>query len=184
MRHVEHGRHLARALGPVDGSFLDLGSGAGVPGLVLAREWPQARGVLLDAQHKRCRFLRESVSRLGLAPRIEVRCGRAEELAREPELRGQFALVVARSFGRPAVTAECGVGYLAPAGRLVVSEPPVGSTGALAVRWPAAGLARLGLSPPAEIRHGDAGAAVMVLGEVVDDRWPRRVGRPAKSPLW
>jgi 16S rRNA (guanine527-N7)-methyltransferase len=183
-RHVEHGHDLAAAIGVLDGHFLDLGSGGGVPGLVLALFWPEARGVLLDAQQKRCRFLVEAVERLDLGERVDVRCGRAEDLARAPDLRGLTDVVVARAFGRPAVTAECAVGFLRAGGRLVVSEPPEAGAARLAERWPAKGLAGLGLSAPVEIRHGRAGAVVMALAEPVPDRWPRRVGRPAKSPLW
>ena len=95
---------LADAIGPFDGTFLDLGSGGGVPGLVLAMRWPEAHGVLLEAARRRCAFLEQAVARLGLMERIIVRCGRAEELARSPKLRGSVDLVVARSFGRPAVS--------------------------------------------------------------------------------
>ena len=58
------------------------------------------------------------------AHRVEVVVGRAEVLARSAALRATFDLVVARSFGAPAVTAECAVGFLRPGGSLVVTEPP------------------------------------------------------------
>jgi 16S rRNA (guanine527-N7)-methyltransferase len=167
----------------VDGTFLDLGSGAGVPGLVLAHDWPRAHGVLVDAQQRRCGFLTDAVERLDLRSRVSVRCGRAEILAREPDLRGSVDVVVARAFGRPAVTAECAVGFLRPGGRLVVSEPPP-EIATLEERWPRAEVARLGFMAPTAARAGDTGAVVLVLGVPVDDRWPRRNGRPAKSALW
>jgi 16S rRNA (guanine527-N7)-methyltransferase len=182
-RQIEHSQSLAALIGDVDGTFLDLGSGAGVPGLVLAGEWPRARGILLDAQRKRCRFLCDAVERLDLGSRLAVRCGRAEALARAPGLRGTADLVVARAFGRPAVTAECGVGFLRPGGRLVVSEPPPDIRD-VETRWPTDAVARLGFAPPVPVRHGDAGAVILVLDRAVDDRWPRRDGRPAKSALW
>ena len=50
--------------------------------------------------------------------------GRAEDWAHEPELRETFDLVTARSFARPAVTAEIACGFLKVGGLLVVSEPP------------------------------------------------------------
>jgi 16S rRNA (guanine527-N7)-methyltransferase len=139
--------------------------------------------VLVDAQQRRCRFLEGAVERLGIGSRVSVRCGRAEALAREPDLRGSVELVVARAFGRPAVTAECAVGFLGPGGRLVVSEPPP-DAGSAAERWPAEGLARLGFAPPVTARNGDVGAVILVLVGPVDARWPRRDGRPAKSALW
>ena len=56
-------------------------------------------------------------------------------------MRESFDVVVARSFGRPAMTAECAAPFLLRGGHLVVSEPP----GAVEGRWSAEGLAGLGL---------------------------------------
>ncbi|HEY7133947.1 MAG TPA: RsmG family class I SAM-dependent methyltransferase [Acidimicrobiia bacterium] len=177
--HVRHALAMARFAGPPVGPVLDLGSGGGIPGLVLARIWP-VEVTLVDSMHRRTAFLVEALGRLDLAPRVRVVEGRAEALAREPELRGAFDLVVARGFGAPAVTAECGVGFLGSGGRLVVSEPPEGS----GERWPAEGVARLGLE---FVRAGGpAGASFVELcrtGEL-DATWPRRTGVPAKRPAW
>jgi 16S rRNA (guanine527-N7)-methyltransferase len=181
-RQLRHSVDLARAIGSFDGHFLDLGSGGGLPGLVLAREFPGSRGVLLDSQLRRCEFLRTAVARLDLGARVDVVCGRAEVLARSESLRGRFDLVVARSFGAPPVTAECAVGFLRPGGALVVTEPP--EADADESRWPADGLAQLGLGGLSRIRRGDTGAVRITAGDGPDDRWPRREGVPAKRPLW
>jgi 16S rRNA (guanine527-N7)-methyltransferase len=181
--HVEHSRDLADAIGPFRGTFLDLGSGAGVPGLVLAASWAESEGLLLESQERRCEFLEAAVERLGLASRVRVCRGRAEDLARAPDLRGRADLVVARAFGRPAVSAECAVGFLRAGGQLVVTEPPEG-TARLADRWPEEGLLELGFGPASPLRSGRAGAVVLTaLGDPAEP-WPRRVGRPAKSPRW
>jgi 16S rRNA (guanine527-N7)-methyltransferase len=180
--HVLHAEALAGAVGPeFGGRFLDLGSGAGVPGLALLLAWPDASGTLLDSHKRRCRFLEDALHELGVDDRASVACGRAEALAREPELRGGYDVVVARGFGSPAVTAECAVGFLEAGGRLVVSEPP---GKAQPDRWPAAGLGELGLQAPEIV--GDEGArfALLRLVEPVSERWPRRTGMPSKRPLW
>lgn len=179
-QQVHHSRALAGLVGAPPGRFLDLGSGGGVPGLVLAAHWRGSRGILLDSYRRACTFLRQAVERLELASRVAVACDRAEELARDPDLRGGFDLVVARSFGRPAVTAECAVGFLAPGGRLIASEPP-GSPGG---RWDAGGLAALGLSGPTIRRAEGATIAVLEIEGRVPARWPRRTGMPVKRPLW
>ncbi len=180
-RQAAHAGALARAIGDFRGSLLDLGSGGGLPGLVLFDAWPETRGALLDAQRRRCVFLAAGLARLGFTDRVAVECGRAEVLARDPRLRDCFDLVVARSFGPPAVTAECAVGFLRVGGALVVTEPPDGET---LDRWDDAGLAKLGFAPPESIRDGDTGAVRMQLVEQPDERWPRRDGVPAKRPLW
>ena len=188
-RQLAHAQDLAVAIGGFAGRFLDLGSGSGLPGLVLAIEWPDARATLLDSQVKRCGFLAEAVEELSLGDRVDVACGRAETLARDQMLRSQFDLVVARAFASPAVTAECAVGFLAAKGRLVVTEPPGGATPSLslpvgAARWSEDGLAQLGLAEPVRISHGETGAVVLRLDEQTSDHWPRRNGLPAKRPLW
>ncbi len=155
---------------------LDLGSGGGVPGLVLAELAPDLRLVLVDSAVRRCRFLREATAELGLAGRVEVVEERAESAARHPSLREALDAVVVRSFGPPGVTAECAVGFLRLGGSLVVSEPPEAS-----VRWPAAELADLGLGPAVGCGTGEF-SFVRLEKIRADDRWPRRVGIPAKRP--
>jgi 16S rRNA (guanine527-N7)-methyltransferase len=167
-------------LGAPAGSFLDLGSGAGLPGLVLALRWPQARGVLLDAGHRRGEHLEAACRELGLTDRVAVVVARAEEAGREARWRGSVELVVARGFGSPAVTAECAVGFLRPGGRLVVSEPPGGDPS----RWDPVGLAGLGLDGPEILRGDGATAAACTLPAAADEHWPRRTGVPAHRPLW
>ncbi len=193
--HAERLAELIERSGRPDaGPWLDLGTGGGLPGLVLALRWPTARGTLLDANARRCAFVREVVDRLGLTGRVAVVEGRAEAVARMPEHRTRYALVVARSFGSPAVTAECAVGFLSATGRLAVSEPPAtvqpgeSSEPGLRVewgRWPPVELEALGLAPAGVLRGDGATVAVMARnGEALDGRWPRRSGIPQKRPLW
>jgi len=176
----QHAASLVALLGTPVAAFVDLGSGGGLPGLVLALEWPSARGVLLEANGRRGAHLASACAELSIADRVDVVVARAEDAARDDRWRAQFPLVVARAFGPPAVTAECGVGFLAPGGRLAVSEPPGGDPG----RWDVEGLAALGLSPPELPTGGGASLAVMTLADPPGPRWPRRAGVPAQRPLW
>jgi 16S rRNA (guanine527-N7)-methyltransferase len=181
-RQYEHAQDLAHAVGDFTGALLDLGSGGGLPGLVLFDEWRRSHGVLLDAQRRRCDFLAGALEALELGSRVSVECGRAEVLARDARLREGFDLVVARSFGRPAVTAECAVGFLREGGALVVTEPPGGAPSP--DRWDTAGLTELGFGEPVSLRVGDTGVVRIPLATSAGDRWPRRDGVPAKRPLW
>lgn len=158
---------------------VDLGSGGGLPGLVLASAWPQSRWLLLDAGRRRTEFLRRAVDTLHLAPRVEVRCQRAEEAGRDPVLRGHADLVVARSFGPPAVVAECAAPLLHPGGHVIVAEPPGGDQS----RWPPAGLALVGLQLDGATTQPWA-MQRLTQTMACPDRYPRRTGIPEKRPLF
>lgn len=168
-------------MGPdvASGPMLDLGSGGGLPGLVLAHRWPERAMVLLDAAQRRCSLLEQAVDRCGLADRVRVVCARAEAAGRDPALRGRFSVVVARSFGAPAVVAECAAPFLVVGGILVVSEPPEGRPD----RWPADRLADVGLVPVAT-RSEPVHLQVLRQVHECPARYPRRVGVPAKRPIY
>jgi 16S rRNA (guanine527-N7)-methyltransferase len=184
--HVDHAVGFAVAQPVAPRRLLDLGSGGGVPGLVLAALWPESPVVLLDASARRCAFLVEAADELGYGDRVTVVRGRAEEAGRRADLRGGFDTVVSRGFGPPPVTAECAAPFLEAEGRLLVSEPPADSPGAgsdASARWPVEGLALVGLaadgewSEPYHYRR-------FVLASPCPDLYPRRDGVPAKHPLF
>lgn len=142
--HEESAVAFTEAMGELSGTALDLGSGGGVPGLLLAAHYCDVDWVLLDQSRRRTSFLAHRVAILGWSPRVTVHRAAAEDAAHDAALRGAFAAVVARSFGRPAVTAECAVAFLRLGGRLAVAEPPEEREH---VRWPTPALASLGLRP-------------------------------------
>jgi 16S rRNA (guanine527-N7)-methyltransferase len=184
---IGYARVLQRASFPQSGSrLLDLGSGGGVPGLVLAYLWPSISVTLLDSSERRCSFLESWTLKLGWSDRVTVECGRAEELGRG-ELRGSFNAVVARSFGRPAVAAECGSPFLGVGGLLVVSDPP-GLPGSENVgspddRWPRAPLGLLGLEHLGEIAS-PFHFTILCQRMPCPHQYPRRTGVPGKRPLF
>ena len=179
--HVEHAGGFVQAVGePAPGLVVDLGSGGGVPGLVLALAWPQARVCLLEAGERRALFLAGATRQLGVEDRVVVAHARAEEAGRDPAWRGRADVVVARSFGPPAVTAECGAPLLRPGGRLEVSEPPDDEP----ARWPEGGLAALGLHPAGRLEQAFSRFQILRQETPCPERFPRRVGLPAKRPLF
>ena len=200
-RQVEHALGFAAALeaaglSHAPTSFLDLGSGGGIPGLVLAAHWPESRAVLLDANERRCAALEAAVASAGWSGRVVVVHDRAERAGHLPSLRGAHQVVVARSFAIPAAVAECGAPFLEVGGLLAVSEPPAPS-GAVArsdgpedenravrpERWPEAPLAALGLRPLLFHREA-AGYQVLLQTTSCPSRYPRREGVPTKRPLY
>lgn len=178
--HIAHARAYLRHGRMVEGMVpsLDLGSGGGVPGLVLAFHQPGSAWVLLDANSSKTAFLSAAVTSLGMGDRVSVVTARAEELGHDPAHRGRYACVVARAFGPPAVVAECAAPLLQIDASLLVSEPPDDRD-----RWPAAGLAQLGLVL-AERAGESPRIAMLRQRSVCSPRFPRRVGIPAKRPLW
>lgn len=175
--HLRHAAGFVAALAEVPaGPVVDLGSGGGVPGLVVAMARPDLELLLVDSVRKRCGHLEVAVEALGLAGRVQVRCERAEVLGRGDQ-RGRAAAVLARSFAPPAPTAECAAPLLQVGGRLLVSEPPGAPD-----RWPPEPLAALGLvlGP----RLDEPALQVLVQEAPCPDRFPRRVGIPVKRPLF
>ena len=179
--HVEHASGFLKTWSDFSPtpppSFLDLGSGGGLPGLVLLNEW-RGDACFLDAMAKRTRFLEEVLGWPDAPEGSRVVTGRAEELARDPHLRAQFPLVVSRSFGPPAVTAECAAGFLSVGGLLIVSEPPTQEQ-----RWEDAGLSLLGLEVAGTARHGATYVALR-LTRTLDETYPRPNGVPGRKPLF
>jgi 16S rRNA (guanine527-N7)-methyltransferase len=123
---VERARqvHIADSLSGLEieplraaGRIADLGSGAGLPGLVLAASRPESRFDLLESISRRCDFLLEAIDRMGLA-NARVICERSEEWARG-EGREAYDAVTARSVGRLAALAELASPLLRDGGVLV-----------------------------------------------------------------
>lgn len=176
---MNHARCLADGVGP-RARVLDLGSGGGLPGLVVAVDRLGATVVLLDGMSRRTTFLSEAAAEINeLGGHLDVVTERAEVAGHDPALRGTFDVVLARSFGAPGATAECGAPFLRRHGRLIVSEPPGGRPG----RWPADGLRSLGLRLAA-VEVEPIARAILVAEEPCPARFPRRVGVPTRRPLF
>lgn len=180
-RHVSHAAAFLPLLGDAPGPALDLGSGGGVPGLVLAAATPDREWLLLDANRRRSSFLARVIAGLGWADRVRAVRAAAEEAAHDAAFRGQYSVVVARSFAAPAVTAECAAGFLQPRGRLIVSDPPANNA---RPRWPAAELAAVGLAPPEHHAGGFPSLTVTTLLTGCPPGYPRPWREMQRRPLW
>lgn len=118
---IAHSRLFVRALEGVSGRVIDLGSGGGVPGLVIAWDRPDLDLVLVDRRSKRTDLLRRCASALGRSNCVQVV---TDDVANVPD--GADA-VVARLFASPGVTADAAVRLVRSDGVVVVSESPGGA---------------------------------------------------------
>ena len=113
-RHIPEAVAFARGL-PRTSRLLDIGSGGGLPGIVIAITRPDLELHLMEATGKKATFLSEVAARLEL--RVTVHHGRAEELARPP-LTGSFDLVTARAVAPLERLVPWAEPYLGPKGQL------------------------------------------------------------------
>ena len=189
-RHISHGLGFAAAWAEVDPTMApgqphdpqrigDVGSGGGVPGLVLAVA-TDAHLVLVDNKTRRTDWLEEAAYRLGLGARVSVVARPAEEAGQDPELRGSCDVVVARSFAGPAPTAECSAGLVRRGGLVVVSEPPDSGD-----RWAGLVSTQLGYRSVRLIDRPEGHYAVLIAGaEPLEARFPRTWAAQKKRPLF
>ena len=165
--------------------IMDLGSGGGIPGIVLAIAMPEAMFALLDATGKKVKFLQDCIDELGLTHVTAVH-GRAEELAHELEWRGAFDVVTARAVTSLSALLELGLPFVKVKGWLVLPKgPDIDEELEVATR-------------AARKLSGSIVEAsfLPLVGSLVDTRlvlarkdcptpghFPRRAGLPARAPL-
>ncbi len=117
--------HVLRDRG-VD-AFVDIGTGAGYPGLPLALALPARRALLVDSVAKKTRFVSTAIDAVGASGTVEAWAGRAEDLSRDPAHRGRWPGVLARAVADLAEVAEVALPLLDVGGVLVAwKREPVG----------------------------------------------------------
>jgi 16S rRNA (guanine527-N7)-methyltransferase len=119
-RHVFDSLQYSRALKP-DFRLMDIGSGAGFPGIPLKIIFPEMPLVLIESQRKRCSFMETVVRELELV-QTEVVNVRAEDIPAARE--GQFDAVIFRAVSSLKQCLTLGERFVAPGGRLIVKKPP------------------------------------------------------------
>jgi 16S rRNA (guanine527-N7)-methyltransferase len=162
---------------------LDLGSGGGVPGIVLALARPDVRWTLVDAAGRKADALRSMAAELRLG-NVEVAAERAELLGRGPA-RESFNLVTARACAALPVLVEYALPLLAVGGTLVAWKGRI-SADELAAGAAASALLGGGvpeIRPSGEEALGEHRFVVVAKVGATPDRYPRRPGQPSRRPL-
>jgi 16S rRNA (guanine527-N7)-methyltransferase len=174
-------RHILDALRGVeeldrcpDGPLVDVGSGGGVPGLVLGLIRPARPLHLVESTTRKAAFLRETAARMGVAATVQAE--RSEDLARVGDpLRDACACACARALAAPPAAAELCLPFVALGGRVILwlgqsAGPADVITAAEAVGG-------------ALIESTTAGLLVLEKRSATPDRFPRRPGVAARRPL-
>ena len=164
---------------------IDIGAGAGIPGLVLALVFPDTEFCLVDATRKKCQFMEKMAGEFNLK-NVKVHLGRAEEAGQDPSLREKFDFGLARSLAQLNILFEYVMPFLKKGGYCYAYKGKVTSL---------------------EITRGE-GALMELCGEIQNqesyilpfsakqrsmvtaqktgtcpEKYPRRTGIPKKRPL-
>jgi len=165
--------------------LIDVGTGAGVPGIPLKIMAPGIRLVLLDATAKKAGFLQHIAQKLGLK-NVEIVVGRAEDIAHKPQYRENFDLVLSRAVAALPALVELTLPFCAIGGRFIAQKK--GNIESEVQR----------AQPAISVMGGVLAEEKRIeLSEFADERWlvvidkvqntplqyPRRPGIPAKRPL-
>lgn len=171
--------------GALASPVIDMGTGAGIPGLPFKIVRPELEMTLVEANGKKARFVKETVEDLGLAGVFVIQA-RAEELAQEQDQRAAYALALARAVAPLRILVELALPFVRTGGFLAA---PKGSAAAREIREAENALAlcrgAVERSEPLDVPSpGPAPTLVLVrkIGET-PGRYPRRAGIPRKRPL-
>ena len=126
---IVHAEQFVAALPIGLSTLVDLGSGGGLPGLVIAVRRPEIHVTLVERRQSRADLLSRAVRALNLTDHVVVFAGDVRSLG---DSFGSFDAATARSFAAPTITAHWAGILLKSGGRLVVSEPPTDDES----RWP------------------------------------------------
>ena len=114
-KHIYESLQYARAISPT-GSLVDIGSGAGFPGIPVKILRPKLEIVLVESQRKRANFLKAAIRSIKLS-KIQCVHGRVADF---PELTGKYDFVTLRHVLEPHLSLQLGAGLLSPGGSLVL----------------------------------------------------------------
>ncbi len=165
--------------------LIDVGAGAGLPGLPLKIAFPAIRLTLLESVGKKVQFLQHAVRLLGLTG-VEVLSERAETAARRPEHRDVYAWATARAIGPLPMVVELTAPFLAPGG-LLVAQRRGDLDAEVAASAPAFHALKMWARVPISITlpglDDGRGLVVAEKYDATPEKYPRRAGMPHKRPI-
>lgn len=192
LKHVVDSASALSLIKPeAGGTMLDVGTGAGFPGVVLKCLFPGVKMTLLESLNKRCTFLQavgeEVIQPLaGSADGYQVVWGRAEDFGRDPAYREKYDIVVARAVAGLRVLSEYCLPFCRVGGHFLAMKGPAGSDELLASERAISLLGGSVVEAREIALPEDAGTRTLVLVKKVRSTpgaYPRKAGTPSKNPL-
>lgn len=166
-------------------SMIDIGTGAGFPGIPLKIVFPNLRVTLLDSLNKRITFLNEVIKKLKLE-NIETIHGRAEDYARQIKYREQYDICVSRAVANLATLSEYCLPYTKEKGFFIsyksdhVDEEIENSKNAIKILGGKIEKIERFILPDTDIKR----AIIKIKKErLTEKKYPRKAGMPSKEPL-
>lgn len=166
-------------------NLIDVGTGAGFPGIPLKIVFPHLKVTLLDSLNKRIKFLDEVVSKLDLAD-VETIHGRAEDFAKQKDYREQFDLCVSRAVANLSTLSEYCLPFVHTGGMFI---PYKSGEIAEELNQSKHAVSLLGAEVKEVVKFtlpgSDIGRSFVKIKKIksTSKKYPRKAGLPAKEPL-
>ena len=166
-------------------SIMDVGTGAGFPGIPLKILFPEIRLTLLDSLNKRILFLNEVIHNLGLE-NIECIHGRAEDIGHLPEYREQYDLTVSRAVANLSSLSEYCIPFVRVGGKFISYKSgnidDELNDAKTAIRLLGSGIEDV---EKYTLPDSDMQRSIVVIRKEkkLSNKYPRKAGMPAKQPL-
>lgn len=144
---IRHAKSFSDAISDLARSAVDLGSGAGVPGLIVALFRPELNVVLVDRRVGRTDVLTRAIHALDLVDQVSVKCCEIAEMTKDSTWAKHFDVAMSRGLGPPIQTLNLSRDLVKPGGQVIISEPPPDNNS----RWNPQQVMALGLEGPTRI---------------------------------